>query len=36
MTIATTTIDEELAELEAKRAVICKEIERLGNQAGYV
>lgn len=34
MTIATTTIDEELAELEAKRAVICKEIERLGNQAG--
>lgn len=32
MTIATTTIDEELAELEAKRAVICKEIERLGNQ----
>ena len=33
MTIATKTIDEELAELEAKRAVICKEIERLGNQA---
>ena len=33
MTIATKTIDEELAELEAERAVICKEIERLGNQA---
>ena len=28
------TIDDELAELEAKRAVICKEVERLSNQAG--
>ena len=34
MTIATTkTIDEELAELEAKRAVICEEISKLYDQS---
>lgn len=31
--MTTTTIEDELAELEAQRAAICKEIERLGNQA---
>lgn len=31
--MTTTTIEDELAELEAQRAVIRKEIERLGNQA---
>lgn len=33
MTIATKTIDEELAELEAKRAVICAQISKLTEQS---
>ena len=33
MTIATKTIDEELAELEAKRAVICAQINKLSEQS---
>lgn len=33
MTIATKTIDDELAELEAKRAVICAQISKLSDEA---
>ena len=33
MTIATKTIDDELAELEAKRAVICAQINKLSEQS---
>lgn len=33
MTVATKTIDEELAELEAKRAVICAQISKLTEQS---